>query len=480
MYIGIDMGTSSIKGILTDENGQILARSKVQTNLLNPKEGYFEVDAEHTWWDGFIKTLKILSANHDLKKVRALCVSSMCGTFVPVDCDFNPVYHAILYGIDTRAVQQIERLNRFVKRNNLTERLGGLFNTHSVIPKILWLRENEKAVYEKTFKFVEANNFITSRLTGVTAWDLPTAAGTTLIDQTTLSLPLDVLEKFELNEAKIPPFKWPMEILGCLSTKAARQTGLPEGIPVMTGACDINAEALACQSVEPGDMVVVFGSTVSILYTLDRYECLAGFKSGPSVIEGTYRLGAATSSGGRFVDWTKRLVKEELILDLEDEPTGLIFLPYIDGARTPYNNPNAKGVLFGLRKETTSIEVVKASIESLGYELNLLIEKMHAVQPVGDTIHVLGGLSSNNLILQIIANITNKTLFAHQQVDAAYGDCLMAMTTERNYHEVIKLKGVLNSRKNSVKITPKRIRSDRYEPFAKQFKKVYESLKDCF
>ncbi|MFP4461903.1 MAG: FGGY family carbohydrate kinase, partial [Thermotogota bacterium] len=225
MYIGIDMGTSSIKATLIDEKGKVIATSKVESEVLNPQEGFFELDAKKTWWGGIKQALSQIAKANDLQDIRSICVSSMCGTFVPVDSDLNPVHHAILYGIDTRAVKQIEKLNKKYGKSYLAEHIGGLFNTHSIIPKVLWLKENKPEIYRKTAFFVESNNYVSSKLTGNLAWDYPTAAGTKLLDLQTMDLPNTILDDFDIDKEKFPTFNWPMDIVGRVTNKAFEETG---------------------------------------------------------------------------------------------------------------------------------------------------------------------------------------------------------------------------------------------------------------
>ncbi|MBN2220433.1 MAG: hypothetical protein JW697_09175, partial [Kosmotogaceae bacterium] len=129
MYLGVDMGTSSIKATLLDEKGNIIRKSRVESVVVSPEEGFFEVEAEKNWWLGFRKALGSICLDTDVKKIEALCISSVCGTFVPVDNELRPLYNAILYGIDTRATDQIERLNSSFGKEYLKNHLGGEFTT---------------------------------------------------------------------------------------------------------------------------------------------------------------------------------------------------------------------------------------------------------------------------------------------------------------------------------------------------------------
>lgn len=474
------MGTSSIKATLIDEKGEVIASSKVKSELLNPQEGFFELDAEKTWWGGIKSALSKIAKANSLQGIRSICFSSMCGTFVPVDASLNPVHHAILYGIDTRAVKQIERLNKKYGKSYLAEHIGGLFNTHSIIPKVIWLKENKPKIYQRTAFFIESNNYVSSKLTGITAWDYPTAAGTKLLDLQTMALPNTILSDFDIDKDKFPSFKWPMDITGTVTKEASEETGLPEGIPVITGACDINGEATACGGINPGDFVVVFGSTVSTLFTLDKLQLLEGFTPGVSIIEGTFRLGAATSSGGRFVQWMKELLNYSEIDFSNQNPTEIVILPYIDGSRAPYDNPDSKGVIFGLRKNTTDSTVLNAAVESLGYELNLLLSKLEIVSNIPDQIHVLGGMSENKDILQLISDIVGKKMIVYNNIDASYGDALLAMTAEKSYQEIEQLEFVQKYRNEAIMIVPDLEKTKAYQPFSDKFKILYEKIEELF
>ena len=480
MYLGVDMGTSSIKATLLDEKGSIVGRSRVESIVVSPEESFFEVEAEKNWWLGFRKSLGSICRDNDVKGIEALCISSVCGTFVPVDNELRPLYNAILYGIDTRAIDQIERLNGSFGKEYLKNHLGGEFTTHSVIPKTLWLKENRPETYEKTFRFVESNNFVSGRLTGKTAWDFPTAAGTRLLDFETRDLPREIIRKAGLDENKFPGLSWPLSIVGRVSAWSSKETGLREGIPVITGACDINGEAMACGGINPGDLVVVFGSTTSTLFTTRGLHFLDGFAPGVSILEGTYRLGAATSSGGRFVGWIKDLLRSEITGEIDDGPTGIIILPYIDGARAPYDNPSARGVIFGLQKTDDRNKLFKASLESLGYEIDLLIRKLETVSNVPNKIHVLGGMAESRLLLQIVANITGRELHVYGDIDASYGDAIMAMTANHAYSDIAIFHSVKEQREKSIRISPDIGLHSKYKVLSQKYETLYSSIKDIF
>ncbi|MDK2951020.1 MAG: xylulokinase [Kosmotogales bacterium] len=475
-YLGIDMGTSSIKACLIDEDGEILFNQTEKSILLNPEEGFFEVNPVESWWNGFKKICNKISKKYDLKKIKSICISSLCGTVVPVDDEFNPVYNAILYGIDTRSKNQAERLNEFYGEEKLKNELGGIFTTHSIIPKVLWLKENKPEIYSKSKYFLESNNFVSARLVEETAWDFPTAAGSRLVNLKTNELPYEIFDDFELDKNKFPKLKWPLDVLGKIKEKASKETGLSQDTTVFCGACDINAEAMASGAIDPGDLVVVYGSTVSTLLTTDRYITLSGFAPGMSLIEGTYRIGAPTSSGGRFLEWIDHFFEIENV-DFEYEvPTNIIILPYLDGARAPFDNPEASGVFYGIRRTTSKNEIHQASRETLGYETYLLIKKMKKVYEEPKRINVLGGMAKNKKIMQLISDITGKELIIHNDIDASFGDAKIALTVDNSIAEINDLKGIKSIISKREIIRPDLKTHEKYMKMTEKYEDVYKDL----
>jgi len=474
IFLGVDVGTTSIKATAIDKAGVILATAQVPCAMETPKPGYFEIDAPVQWIGGFQKALRAIGSEL-ISQVRAICVSSVCASFVPVDGGGRPLRNAIMYGIDTRATAQFDLLNRDFSKARLASIAGNGFTSHSVLPKILWLKENEPEIYEKTALFVESSNFISSYLTDCFAWDRPTAAGAHMIDVERGAYPSDFLREIGIDEEKFPSLKYPLDILGSVTKKASMATGIPEGVSVLVGACDVNAEAFACGAIDPGSLLLVYGSTLSTLYTIDSFKRLPGFLIGPSVLEGTFRLGGATSSGGRYLDWVRKLLGMENPPDPENggAPGDILMLPFLDGARIPYQNPDSRVLWYGMSSATTKKDLWKAAMESMGCELSVLLEIFASVGELPSYAHVTGGLAGNNRFLRIVANVSGMTLRHFKNVNAAFGDALMALSSEFGLAQV---RAILEERVSSPE-NVEEIRADRtlFEAYAKQ-REVYRSL----
>lgn len=442
LYLGVDVGTSSMKATVLNEEGRIIVKKIVPCELLNPKPGFFEVNANKSWKEGFIKICEYIGKEISLQDIHSICISSVCGSFIPVDEQLNPLYNAILYGIDSRAIKQIDRLNKMYDKKYLIDLLGGVFTTHSLLPKFLWLKENKPEVWERTSLFLESSNFITSWLTKNTAWDFPTASGAGLINLQEINYASEIFKSCGFDESKLPTLKWPLEILGEVSYEASKQTGLKKGTIVLVGACDINAELISCGVISPGTMVTTYGSTTSFILLTDHMLKIEGFRNSLSLFKELRVLGGATSSGARFLKWMSSLLSIPFPFDLSKEinrPTGLLIHPYLDGARTPYDDPKARVNFYGMTSTTTPKELYLASLESLGYELASIIEKIKGKYLSLNEIHSIGGLSNNEFLMQIVADITGIPNKIHQNIDASFGDALIAMTVKTPLTKIIKM-----------------------------------------
>lgn len=479
-YLGIDMGSSSIKASLLNDGAKIIKKVKIPVSIITTKEGYFEIDPVKTWWDGFKKVLQDLSLSISLKDISSICISSVCGCFVPVDKNFNPVYNAFLYGIDARSKAQVEYLNGKFGDEYLNEHFGGVFTTHSSIPKILWLKETYPYIYEQSAYFVESNSYITSILTGVARWDYPTAAGAKLLDLTCLNLPFGLLESIGIDYKKIPLFISPTDFLGKISKNISMELGLSENTKVYAGACDVNAEAMAIGSINIGDMMVVYGTTISSLFIIKDLVRLKGFMPSPSIIKDTYRLGAASSSGARFIDWADNLVRNKYELVAGASPTGILMLPYLDGARSPFDNPDAKPVIFGLKADSSLKDIYVAAREAIGYEVGLLIEMLNKISYVPDTINCMGGLTNVKELMQIVSDITGKKQKIYNNIDASYGDALIALLSQYKLSEIDNLDEVKANRKPNEIIIPNLEVSALYRQYTERYNQLYKRLEDLF
>jgi xylulokinase len=244
LLLGVDIGTYSSKGALCTPAGEAIATATVEHGLSLPRPGWAEQDADAIWWGDFVEiTRRLLADGITGDDVGAVGVSAIGSCLLPVDEQGAPLRPGILYGIDTRATEEIAWLNDQFGESALRE-LGGMALTSQAMgPKILWLRRHEPEVYERAAKFVSSSSYLVHKLTGEWTMDRHSASHyNPLIDISSLEWdgrfagPIAGIER-------LPRLQWANEIAGTVTARAAAETGLRAGTPVSAGTVDAAAEA---------------------------------------------------------------------------------------------------------------------------------------------------------------------------------------------------------------------------------------------
>jgi xylulokinase len=237
LLVGVDIGTSSTKGILACPDGEVVATAERPHDLSMPRPGWAEHDAERVWWKDFVSVCGELLEEAD-EGIAAVCASGIGACLLPANEDGRPLRQAILYGIDTRAEAEIEELNERYGREALLEWCGSVLSTQAVGPKFLWLRRNEPEVWEKTRTFFMASSFVAHRLTEEYVLDHHSASECApLYDVREYGWIEDRTEEIA-PDLPLPRLLWPADVAGEVSREASEATGLPAGTSVAAGTID--------------------------------------------------------------------------------------------------------------------------------------------------------------------------------------------------------------------------------------------------
>ena len=363
LLLGIDIGTSSSKGVLTDLRGRILAEHAVPHSFDMPRPGWAEQDADAVWWRDFclIPRALIKKADVDANRIAGVAASAIAPTMLPLDRNFRPLRPAILYGIDTRAGAEIAELTAALGEEDIFARTGHLLSAQSVGPKALWYRKNQPALFKRTRKIVTATTYLVFKLTGNFALDNYVAPYfTPFFDVHELAWRKDWVEAVCPLEW-MPETRWSSECAGTVTAKAAEATGLPRGTPVAVGTADALAEAVAAGAISAGDLMVMYGTTLFLIQTTAAYQAQRELWASAHLRPGAAILAAGMATSGALLAWFRdelagdeRFHAEatgEIAFALLAEraaktpagSAGLITLPYFSGERTPINDVHAKG-----------------------------------------------------------------------------------------------------------------------------------------
>jgi xylulokinase len=446
LLIGVDIGTQSSKGVLCAPDGTILASTTVQHDTSFPRPGWAEHDADAIWWTELAAICRqLLSGEYAGAEIGGVGVSAIGPCMVPLDAEGRPLRPAVLYGIDSRASKEIAWLeNRYGERELYA--FGGMpLSSQAVGPKIRWLRVHEPELFARTAMVHSASDYLVYRLTGEHVIDRHTASAFN---------PLIDIERLEwddrfageiIDRERLPRLLDASEIAGRVTPAASAETGLPVGTPVTAGTIDVAAEALSAGVVDPGDMMLMYGSTFFLLnlvdaprtdprlwpaaYSLPDRRAIMGGMATSGLITKWFR-DVIAGDERRVEDETGISVYQQLCDQAEAVPAGsegVICLPYFAGERTPLHDPNARGMFAGLSLLHTRGHLYRAVLEGVGYGVRHHLEIMHELDAAPLRIVAVGGGTQSDLWAQIVSDIAGITqLIPARKIGASYGDAMLA------------------------------------------------------
>lgn len=441
VYLGVDIGTSSSKGVIVDASGTVLASAVREHEVSRPAPGQVEMDAR-IWWEEFVSIAReLVAASGGAGTVAAVGVSGMGPCVLVTDAAGHPLRPAILYGVDTRATAQIARLNQELGADAVLERCGSALSTQAVGPKLAWIAENEPEIFSAARRLFMPSSWLAWNLTGVYLLDQHSASQSTpLYDTGALAWyapwAAQIAPKLDL-----PRLVWPGEVAGAVTSTAAAATGLPAGIPVIAGTIDAWSEAVSVGAQEPGDLMLMYGTTMFLVNTLDYRVTVPELWGTVGAFPGTRNLAGGMATSGAITGWLRDLLGSgaespldygtltELAAASPSGANGLLMLPYFAGERTPIADPDARGIIAGLTLEHTAGDLYRAALEATALGVRHNIEAIEAAGGDIRRIVGVGGGTQGGLWAQIVSDVTGRTQELHEvTIGASYGAAFLAAT----------------------------------------------------
>lgn len=494
--LGVDIGTYSSKGVLVTRDGAVVASHVVEHTLSMPHPGWAEQDADAVWWHDFVTIVRALLTKSGVPPQRILSIgtSAIGSCVLPIDADGRPLRPAILYGIDTRATAEIAALNAALGEDTIFETGGSALSSQASGPKVLWIRNHEPEVYNHARYFLTSQAYLVYRLTGKPSIDVYTAGGFApmwdiearrwIPERGTLVTPVE----------RLPEVFWSCDVVSGVTAEAAAATGLAPGTPVIAGTTDAAAEAVSGGLAQPGDMLVMFGSSIFFVLKTEHLRRSRAFWAANFLEPGTYAFLGGMSTAGSLTRWFREqfgqpeLAAEaaggenayaalaELAAHSRPGAGGLVALPYFEGERTPIHDPDARGTLFGLTLRHTRADVYRALLESVAYGIRHNIEVMAGEGVQAHRILAVGGGARNRLWLQIVSDVAGIALeVPEQQIGASYGDAFMAGVGIGAFHDLTE---VAHWVKNGRRIVPADPSPPAYETGFAIYRELYTQTAD--
>jgi len=494
--LGIDLGTSSVKAILVGEEGEITASSSQGYPIYSPHPGWAEQDPEE-WWESTIKAVgKAVHQSHiKPSQIKAVGLSGQTHGTVLVGKSLLPLRKAIIW-MDQRSIAQTRRLQQRIGKR--LSRITGLpIATGFMAPSLLWIRENEPAIWKKIHQFLLPKDYIRLKLTGNLASDVTDAGGTLLLDTGKRKWSSEILQKLEIPASFAPPLYESCQVTGKITKNAAKEISLKEGTSVSAGGADQIMGAVGNGIVEPGTTGCSIGTGGLVVASMDRPQLApeVGLHTIPHAIPGKWILMGAILSGGSCLNWFYKQVilgrektfkrensYQSLFREVSPSPAaskGLIFLPYLKGERTPYLDPQARGAFVGLSLQHGRKDLTRAIMEGVIFALRQSLEKFKGLGIEITSVTTWGGGARNKIWRQIQADIFNlPILISPTQEGSAYGAAITAAvsigiypTIKEACREWIKIKGEVLPVPENVEV---------YKKAYLIYRGLYSKLKDDF
>ncbi len=497
--LSLDIGTTSTRAIIIDEDGALISSSTKDYELYTPKPGWAEQDPID-WWGASVFTIKeaIKSSNISPKDISAIGLSGQMHGSVFLDRNGEVIRPAILW-CDQRTNDQCNKIYKIFGRQNFIKLSYNKALPGFTAPKILWLEEKEPQNYKKVSKILLPKDYIRYRLSGKYVTEVSDASGTILMDIAKRCWSHEILDGLDIDRDLLPDVYESTEITSYVSKSASSATGLTEGTPIAGGASDNAAGAVGSGIIREGLLSDSIG-TSGVVFAYSKkplYDSQGRVHSFCHAVPGRWHLTGVTLSAAGSLKWyyenfgpSRKIedmypkIKGYNLLNKEAESIpvgsdGLIFLPYLSGERTPHADPYARGVFFGLSYLHTQNHFVRSVMEGVAFSQLDCLSLMRKLNIVSDKIVLFGGGAKSKVWKQIISDVMNaKIVTLNVEEGPAYGAALIAGVGCGIYSSVEEAAD--KTIKEASQIDPIRENVKKYEKLYGIYGSLYADLKDDF
>ncbi len=486
LIAGVDVGTTSIKAIIFEPGGKIAASASVPTPVHYPQPGWAYYEPEEIWQAVVTVLRQATGQLNDAGRVVSVAVASVGEAGVPLDKNGQPTYYSIAW-FDTRTQPQALWLEQQIGKDNLFAVSGLSLQPIFTLCKILWLKENEPDVFARTVRWLNMADFIAYRLSGVAAAEYSLASRTLLLNLKKLEWDAGLIREAGLPPDLLAPLQPSGTPLGSVTAAAAAATGLPASCLVATGGHDHVCGSLATGVTGPGTLLNSIGTAEAIFLSLsqpltDPQMGRQGYTQGAHVVAGSYYVLGGTYTAGACVEWWREIVGTEidyatLVAEAGRVPVGslgIAFLPHLRLANAPNDDPKGRGAFIGLNADAKRGALFRAILEGLAYEFRLTLEPLlqYAGLNAVESIIAAGGVTRNQLAMQIRATVINQTITVAEVTEStSLGVAILGGLAAGVYRDVAEVLQLINYRRWPVEPL-----ADHIEFYNSYYQQVYRHI----
>jgi xylulokinase len=484
-FIGIDIGTTSVKLIAIDEQGSVVKSVSREYAIYFPKPLWSEQNPED-WWQQTLKGLKELLSGMNKDEVKAISFSGQMHGMVVLDKNDQVIRPAILWN-DQRTEKECIYLNEGVGQENISEWTGNLALTGFTAPKVLWLQNNEPENFARVSKLMLPKDYLAYKMSGVFATDMSDASGTLYLDVKKRAWSIPMLELLGISENQLPKLYESYEQIGLLKSDVATELGLKEDVKIIIGGGDQAVAAVGGGVVRPeacslslGTSGVVFASTEN--FFVDQKNSLHSFCHA----NGKYhQMGVTLAAAASLKWWVEEVNKSEDFDGLLEEAKEaaiddyVFYLPYLMGERTPHNDPSCRGTFIGMDMRHQRKHLTRAVLEGVAFSLRDTFEIMKAMGINIPVVSINGGGAKSKLWCEIIADVLNvRVVKLNSNEGPAYGAAILAAVGDGLFPSVEAACDAFIKVTDTIEPNPAHV--ELYNKKYDKFKEIYPATKDLF
>lgn len=438
LTLGIDFGTSAVKAVVTDDDGSVIAHASAPYPLHKPFADRAEQDPED-WWTALLDVCRQILSQVPAGRIAALGLSGQLNGIVLLDGEGLVLRPALIW-LDQRCGRELAELeSAFAAR--LSEWTGSPASPIAILPKLRWLMRHEPELMGRVRHVAQVKDYILWRLTGEWVTEANEASATLMMDLGRRAWSDELLAYAGIRPEWLPPIVASDRFAGKVGRDAARLTGLPEGLPVAPGAGDTGALAVGCGAYEPGVAAVTLGTAGHVVAAVPN--------TAPGLVPGLWRMAHVSAdrelwlglipAGGLSIAWLRQLASGPSEAELSFEAVealarqappgsdGVVFLPFLEGAGTPWNRPWLRAGFSGLNVTHGMPAMARAVYEGIAFNIRACVEAFETSGVRITRIHLAEGGARSAFWCQIIADVLNREVHVVEQGDtSATGAAILA------------------------------------------------------
>ena len=488
LLLGIDIGTSACKAAVFAPDGRLLARAGAGYPVHNPRPGWAEQEAGG-WWRGACQAVRACLEQVPPQRIAGVGVAGQSWSCLPIDESGEPLALSPIWQ-DTRSRELCRQISGTALEQRFFRRSGNSFQPFYTTPKLLWIQRHRPELWQRARWFLQSNGWIVWKLTGKATQDRSQCYGIHCYDQADGHLDEALCRELGINPQQLPPVFPCHQVVGEVLPRAALETGLLPGTPVVAGGLDAACGTLGSGVFRPGEVQEQGGQAGGMSICMDAPAGDPRLILGPHVVLGRWLLQGGTVGGGAALRWvvdttgareTEKATQVSSPFALADQlagkvapgSDGVIFLPYLMGERSPVWDPEARGVFFGLSFGTGRGQLYRAVMEGAAYALRHNLEVAERVHRVEGPLRSMGGASASPLWMQIKADITGRVMEKALRPEAtAWGAAILAGIGTGLFRDIV----------DAMTQAPPRVAA-RYEPrpdLAAVYQEGYEIYRELY